>query len=300
MNQIDLLLWLQGLRHPVLTGFFALMTFFGSEEFILIFLAVIYWCVNRTVGLRVALVFIGSQYANEVLKYVAHEPRPGPPVEPLYTDTAPGAAWPSGHAQNTAAAWGTLAGLIRDRRLTTFALILVFLVGLSRLYLGLHWPLDVLSGWIIGGILAGIGLWAFERWDLAIDRVPGLPWLAVGVIGPLVLFALYPTDNNAKAMGALLGLIAGWWLERRTVGFESAAPLTQQVVKAGIGLVVAFGLRILLKPVFDLLPVALVGDLLRYTLIGLWVAWLAPLLFVRLFGRAPAGAPASADRASAR
>jgi membrane-associated phospholipid phosphatase len=300
MDQLPLLLWLQGLRKPLLTQFFTLMTFFGSEEFILIFLALVYWCVNRTVGLRLGLVFIGSQYVNEGLKYIAHEPRPGPPVEPLATDTATGWAWPSGHAQNTAATWGTLAGLIRDRRLTTFALILIFLVGLSRLYLGVHWPFDVLSGWIIGGLLAGIGLWAFERWDLAIAPVPGWPWLAAGVIVPLVLFALYPTDNNAKAMGAGIGLIAGWWLERRTVGFEAAAPLTQQAIKAVLGLVVAFGLRILLKPVFDLLPVAFVGDLLRYAIIGLWVAWLAPLLFVRLFGRTAAVAPAPADGSPAR
>jgi membrane-associated phospholipid phosphatase len=292
MTQIDLLVWLQGLRNPLLTQFFALMTFFGSEEFILAFLALVYWCVNRTVGLRLGLVFIGSQYANEVLKGLVNEPRPGPPVEPLHPETAPGAAWPSGHAQNTAAAWGTLAGLIRDRRLTTFALILVFLVGLSRLYLGLHWPLDVLSGWVIGGILAGVGLGVFATWGRAMAGAPGLPWLAAGVVVPLALFAVYPTDNNAKAMGALIGLIAGWWLERRTVGFEAPAPLTQQAIKAVIGLVVAFGLRVALKPVFDLLPVALVGDLLRYALIGLWVAWLAPWLFVRLFGRAAVVAPA--------
>lgn len=292
MTQIDLLVWLQGLRNPLLTQFFALMTFFGSEEFILAFLALVYWCVSRTVGLRLGLVFIGSQYANEVLKGLVNEPRPGPPVEPLHPETAPGAAWPSGHAQNTAAAWGTLAGLIRDRRLTTFALILVFLVGLSRLYLGLHWPLDVLSGWVIGGILAGVGLGVFATWGRAMAGAPGLPWLAAGVVVPLALFAVYPTDNNAKAMGALIGLIAGWWLERRTVGFEAPAPLTQQAIKAVIGLVVAFGLRVALKPVFDLLPVAFVGDLLRYALIGLWVAWLAPWLFVRLFGRAAVVAPA--------
>ena len=292
MEQINLLLWVQGLRNPLLTGFFALMTFFGSEEFILAFLALVYWCVNRTAGLRVGLVVIGSQYINEVLKYVAHEPRPGSPVEPLYTDTAPGWAWPSGHAQNTAAAWGTLAGLIRDRRLTTFALILVFLVGLSRLYLGVHWPLDVLSGWIIGAVLAGIGLAAFARWGRVIVGAPGLPWLAAGVVVPLALFALAPTGNNAKAMGAVIGLIAGWWLERRTVGFEAPAPLTQQAIKAAIGLAVAFGLRILLKPLFDVLPVAFAGDLLRYVIIGLWVAWLAPWLFVRMFGRAVVAAPA--------
>jgi hypothetical protein len=256
--------------------------------------------VNRTVGLRVGMVFIGSQYTNEVLKGFVNEARPVSPVEPLYTDTAPGSSWPSGHAQNTAAAWGTLAGLIRDRRLTTFALILVFLVGLSRLYLGLHWPLDVLSGWIIGAILAGVGLAVFANWGRVIAGAPGLPWLAAGVVVPLILFALYPTDNNAKAMGAVIGLIAGWWLERRMVGFEAPAPPIQQAIKAVLGLVVAFGLRILLKPVFDLLPVAFVGDLLRYVIIGLWVAWLAPWLFVRLFGRTPLRNPAPADGSPAR
>jgi membrane-associated phospholipid phosphatase len=292
MEQIDLLLWLQGLRNPLLTGFFALMTFVGSEEFILAFLALVYWCVNRTLGLRLGLVFIGSQYLNEVLKGVVNEARPGPPVAPLYPETATGSAWPSGHAQNTAATWGTLAGLVRDRRVTTFVLILVFLVGLSRLYLGLHWPLDVVSGWVIGGGLALVGLAVFARWGEVIVGAPGLPWLAAGMVGPLVLFALYPTDNNAKAMGAVIGLIAGWWLERRMVGFEAAAPLAQQAIKAVLGLAVAFGLRILLKPVFDVLPVAFVGDLLRYVIIGLWVAWLAPWLFVRVFGRAVVAAPA--------
>jgi membrane-associated phospholipid phosphatase len=275
-----------------LTPFFALMTFFGSEEFILAFLAVVYWCVNRTVGLRLGLVFIGSQYANEVVKGLVIEPRPGPPIEPLYPETAPGSAWPSGHAQNSAATWGTLAGLIRDRRLTTFALILVFLVGLSRLYLGLHWPLDVVSGWVIGAGLAVLGLAVFARWGRAAEGGRGPVWLAAGVGVPLVLLALYPTDNNAKAMGALIGLITGWWLERRTVGFEAPAPLARQAIKAVLGLAVAFGLRILLKPLFDLLPVPLVGDVLRYAAIGLWVAWVAPWLFVRLFGRAVVVAPA--------
>src|SRR5205807_1265836 len=111
---MDILLWLQGLRDPVLTGFFAAMTFIGSEDFLLPFLALIYWCVNRTLGLRVTLALIASEYANEVLKDLTNVARPGPPVVPLYEDTALGtSSWPSGHAQNTAAGWGTLAGLVR-------------------------------------------------------------------------------------------------------------------------------------------------------------------------------------------
>src|SRR5689334_25143562 len=110
---MNFLLWLQGLRSPLLTAFFTAMTFLGSEDFLLLFVPLIYWCVNRTLGLRVASVFFASEYVNEVLKGVVAEPRPGPPVEPLAQDTAPGTAWPSGHAENTAAVWGSLAGLVR-------------------------------------------------------------------------------------------------------------------------------------------------------------------------------------------
>src|SRR5262249_17504902 len=146
-----------------LTAFFTAMTSLGSEEFILAFLAVVYWCVNRTLGLRLGLVLIGSQYLNELLKAWANTARPGPPIIPLALDTAQGAAWPSGHAQNTAAVWGTFAALLRRPAVSVLALVVIFLVGLSRLYLGLHWPVDVVSGWAIGAGIAVLAVLLVAR-----------------------------------------------------------------------------------------------------------------------------------------
>lgn len=295
MTSTDFLLWLQGLRNPIFDAFFFAMTFIGSEEFLLLFLAVVYWCVNRTVGLQIAVVLLCSQYANEVLKNLTAIARPfeaNPAIIPLFPDTTiETPAWPSGHAQNTAALWITFAGLVRRSWLMGLAGLIILLVGFSRLYLGLHWPVDVLSGWLIGGVLAVVAL----GWIALFPRVTAatLPpaLLLAGLAAPLVGLALHPTPLIAKTAGAALGLVLGWWLERRLVGFETPAPIMTQLLKAAIGLAVAFGLRILLKPVFELLPGALTGDVLRYLIIGLWVAWLAPALFVRLFGRAPAPGP---------
>src|SRR3954452_18540018 len=127
MDAINFLLWLQSLRNPVFDLFFTGVTLLGSEDFLLVFLAVVYWCVNRTLGLRLGLGFLSSQYLNETLKDLTGVLRPfatSQALLPVSRDSTLGtSAWPSGHAQNTAALWGTLAGLVRRRWLTILAIV---------------------------------------------------------------------------------------------------------------------------------------------------------------------------------
>lgn len=287
MSATDFLVWLQSFRSGLLDGFFALATFIGSEEFLLGFLALVYWCYNRTMGLRLAIVFLASQYINGVLKTLTNVTRPGPPVSLLNEETTLGtSSWPSGHAQNAAGTFGTMAALVKRTSVVIVLLFTIFLVGLSRMYLGLHWPLDVVSGWATGGVVALAGVVLFNRFSQLDARHIGVAPLAGLLALPLVLLVLNLSDTNAKAAGAAMGLILGWWLERRTVGFEAQATWVQQVIKAAVGLAVVFGLRVLLKPVLEVLPIGYLPDVLRYFALGLWVAWVAPMIFVRLFGRA--------------
>ncbi|HUS13517.1 MAG TPA: hypothetical protein VM536_00685, partial [Chloroflexia bacterium] len=141
-----------------------------------------------------------------------------------------------------------------------------------------------------GGLIAGVALLIVRSTPRGPVAAPA--WLVpVGLgAGVLLLTALHPTEATIPLGGAALGLTAGWWLERRTVGFEAPAPLWQQVIKVVIGLAGAFGVRVLLKPPLLALAGESLGDFLRYALIGLWLAWVAPLIFVRLFGR-PVAAP---------
>lgn len=91
-----------------------------------------------------------------VLKALFQRPRPD--IVPRLTDIDASWSLPSGHAANSAAVYGAIALIAtvlwwrkRQRRaIWAVAGLLVFLIGLSRVWLGVHWPSDVLAGWLVG------------------------------------------------------------------------------------------------------------------------------------------------------
>jgi undecaprenyl-diphosphatase len=122
----------------------------------------------RTQAVLLASSFVGAQLASTLLKLGFDRPRPDlvPPGAVVYT-----ASFPSGHALVAAATYLTLAGMLaqvnKDRLIRGYvillALLIVLLIGVSRVYLGVHWPTDVLAGWAAGGAWALL-VWSGARW----------------------------------------------------------------------------------------------------------------------------------------
>jgi undecaprenyl-diphosphatase len=122
----------------------------------------------RTQALLLAISVVGAQLASSLLKLGFDRPRPDlvPARAVVYT-----ASFPSGHALVAAATYLTLAGMLtqlhRDRLIRGYvillALMIVVLIGVSRVYLGVHWPSDVLAGWAAGGAWALL-VWSGARW----------------------------------------------------------------------------------------------------------------------------------------
>ena len=112
-----------------------------------------------------ASIFSGMA-ANQILKAVFERPRPGVILPEMY---AYGSSFPSGHAMQSAMAYLTLGALLarvhRRKRVKAFVLAVAVLiavaVGVSRAYLGVHWPTDVLAGWTAGAV------WALLSWTVA-------------------------------------------------------------------------------------------------------------------------------------
>jgi undecaprenyl-diphosphatase len=109
---------------------------------------------------------IGGLALSSVLKYLIDRPRPELAAADAFTFTS---SFPSGHSMMSAVIYLTLAALIarlmEKRRLKLYALgtaiALTCLVGASRVYLGVHWPSDVLAGWSAGAA------WALLSWLIA-------------------------------------------------------------------------------------------------------------------------------------
>ncbi len=221
-----LLLWLQRFSHPWLDAFFLAVTSLGSREFYMTLIPLVYWCVDRRVGLRLGLAFLVSIYLNFFLKDLLRLPRPaGPGLRVLSPERDLGYGFPSGHAQGNATVWGYLAAAYRRRWLTVLAALLVTLVSLSRLYLGVHYPADVAGGIALGlGVVAG-----FRAAEGALARRTWPPWLppAAALAIPLGAAALYPTADGFRITGMAAGLAEGHLLAGRAAphpAFGESAP----------------------------------------------------------------------------
>ena len=168
INAIEIVVnqWLQSLgdwlRVPMLG-----ITALGYEEFFILLLPALYWSFDQMVGLRMGLVLLISNTFNTFFKFLFHNPRPfwiSDQVKDLAHETSFGL--PSGHAQIATSVWGWLAVEIKKRWFSILALILIFLIGVSRLYLGVHFLSDVVLGWLLGGLL----VWAVSAWCEPIGR----------------------------------------------------------------------------------------------------------------------------------
>ena len=295
-----------------------LLSFMGSAEFYLLIMPFLYWSIDSALGIRIGVILLFSDAISYYLKIGIHSGRPfwvSRQVESLSFESSFG--MPSAHAQNSAAVFGLLAATLKRRWVWVLSLLLIFLIGISRLYLAVHFPQDVILGWMIGFLL----VWIFLR----IEK-PVTAWFSSQTL-PLAVFVLFvisismllvgllirsitsdwqipaawvenarlafPEEeliNPFKFSGLLLtsgvffGLSAGaLWLSKRG-GFNARGSWGRRILRYLLGVV---GVAILWFGLGSLLPEdagtsGYVLSYLLYAVIGLWISAIAPLVFLRL------------------
>ncbi len=287
----DAVLWVQSFRHPFLDALFQAATLLGEEEFFLLFLPFIYWCLDKKVGIGLAYISVFSNYLNSVVKLTFRLPRPSDPrLVLLRTETSP--SFPSNHTQSAVVNWGYLVSQFRHEIFGIVAVVLILLIAFSRIYVGVHFPQD-----IVGGLLIGLLLLIAYNWVVrAIEKRPfdlSLPIkLTLSVVIPLaLLFAhpfdvdgTYPAELAVTTMGAILGMSMGFVLEQEHIRFKVDGLWWKRGLRFILGMVLVAIFYLGLKVVFsgEEVPhsVAITLRMVRYSLVGFSVAFLAPWLFV--------------------
>ncbi len=283
---VEFIRTIQQVHGPALDAIFKAFTFMGEKEFSLIFFTLIFWCVDFAVGARLIFAFLISPYINTILKALFAYPRPfelDPTVQRHYTGLT-GSGMPSGHAQSAIVIWGAIAVRFRKTWLWVVAILLIFLVGFSRVYLGVHFPTDVLGGWAVGAAVLAIYLALEPRVETWLKQAELPVQLALAAVVPLALLLLYPANDAAIAMATMLGIGVGLVLGRRAAPFSVAGPLLQRGARYLVGMIGLLAIYLGLKFVFpsEGEPFYLAMRVARYALVGLWGGLGAPWLFRRL------------------
>lgn len=277
-RDLGLILYLQQFRTAPVEAFFRFFTFLGDDQFFMIFISILLWCVSKTLGFWTAVMLLTSGTYSGLIKDLTIMERPAL-AGIVHPDNH---AFPSGHTLTAITVWGYLALRLKNRTFTLWAALAMVMIPFSRLILGYHFLGDIL-----GGIALAIPFLLFFLWLSTTSVEQGwtekfsLPLLiSLSLIIPLLVSFLFPGSDPPKLMGYLAGACIGYILEQEKVRSLTKAPLSKQIIKSVLGLAILFGIIIGLSP---LLPssVKLLG-FIRYGLGGLWVTLLAPMLFVKM------------------
>ena len=281
---IEVVLWFQQFS-PALDLPFKVLTSLGDKEFYLLLMPLVYWCIDRRAGARLFMLLLFSACLNEGAKLLADQPRPfnyDPRVIKFVHEDSGGL--PSGHTQSAVVVWGYLAYCFKKKPLWLLAGFLILAIPLSRIYLGAHFPTDLLGGYVLGALV----LFLFLRLDSVLESwftQKGLLYqLCVSMGLPVLLILFVPSGNEGllTALGALMGVATGVVLERRWVRFSSEGRWWQQVIRYLVGIVILVGVWLGLRFAFAQLEPADLYRVIRYALVGMWGGLGAPWLFVQL------------------
>ena len=290
--------FLEGLRNPVCDFFFSLITHLGEETIFMAAAICVFWCFSKKDGYYLLSVgFIGT-VLNQFLKLLFRIPRPWvldknfTIVESARAE-ATGYSFPSGHTQCAAGLWGGIARSAKKRAVQIGGTALALLVGFSRMYLGVHTPLDVLvSLGIALVVIFALYFVVYQGFDKPKRIYVACGVLLVATLANLLFVSLYPFPadvdpvnlaNGQKTAWQMLALAIGvciiYPLDRHYIKFETKAVWWAQILKLAIGVGLVLAVRVGLKAPLNALFGVNVGAGVRYFLIVLVAGILWPLTF---------------------
>ena len=299
---MEFLEFLQGLRNPIMDGFFSLVTLMGEEVFFILVGLVFFWCIDKKQGYYLLLTGLISTVANQLLKLIFRIPRPWV-LDPEFKivesakAAATGYSFPSGHTQSATVIFGTVFLRYKKLFLRIVVAALCLLVAFSRMWLGVHTPFDVCVGLLVSLALVLLIYPVVQKGTKTCMRSLFIAGILIDVALILYVFLYkFPADVDAenlahgaesafKMLGCLLGMWTAYEVDVNLSHFETKAPLWAQLVKLAVGIVPVILIKSLLKePLYAIIPNEYVADGVRYFLLTAFAGALWPLTF-RMFNK---------------
>lgn len=289
--QINILKFFQSIRNPILNALFLILTISTETPVIVILTAIIYWCINKKYGQKLLFTLIPNIVINTGIKEFVKAPRPigNDGLESLRVSTATGYSFPSGHTQTATTFWTSLIIIFRKKWIYILGSIMILGVGLSRLYLGVHWPIDVIFGWIFGILFTVL----FSKIFDIVDKNKNYKLLLLVLIPFMIFIFIVKSESYIKMFGLLVGFVLGYIIEdkfikfktidyyKKQVNFSSKVDLNKDyIVKSAYRFVLGIFTLLLVYLILKyIMPEYIIFNFIRYLIVSLYAVAGVPALF---------------------
>lgn len=293
---MEFLYLLESMRIPVLNEFMLAITYLGDEIAFLVTALILMWCADKRSGYYVLSVGFLGTIANQFMKLWFRIPRPWV-LDENFTileqarEGASGYSFPSGHTQSSVGTFGAIACITKNKILRWLCIAAVILVPFSRMYLGVHTPLDV----GVAAVMAGVLIFGLKPIILGKNNRVFPVFLGIMVAVSVaflcfVEFYPFPADidphnmesglkNAYTLLGSLLGLVAVYAVDEKWLHFPTKAVWWAQVIKVAVGLGIVLVVKSGFKAPLEALFGVLAGRAVRYFLIVIVAGIVWPLTF---------------------
>ena len=296
---MEFLKFLESIRTPFFNSFFSTVTHIGEETIFILVGIIFFWCINKKHGYYILFVGFMGTVINQFLKLFFRIPRPWVKdkdftiVESAKAE-ATGYSFPSGHTQSSVGVFGSIARLNKNIIVRILCVLPCVLVPFSRMYLGVHTPLDVGVSIIVALVLV---FTLYPIVNKATQSKKGMRIFFSVMILIAILFLLFVllykfpdnTDinnlnsgikNAYKILGCILGLWLAFEIDEKFIKFETKAVWWVQAIKIVIGFVLILAIKSGLKsPLNSIFNGNYIADAIRYFTITFFAGAIWPISF---------------------
>lgn len=271
--QVEIIKFIQSFSSSFLDLFFELITMFGEETLLVAISAYVFLSIDKRKGYRLIFTISSSACINSVIKNIVKAERPigYEGITSNRLETATSYSFPSGHTQSSSSFWTSLYLIFKNKSYLITGIIIVLLVAISRLYLGVHWPIDVICGALFGLLWSVL----FNKVFNYIEKNNGYYILFIMSLAFVISSLIFGDDDFHKVSGLFTGLSIGYYIETRFVNLSIESIKNKKILSY---IILIFGL-LFIKSVLKLIfPSTAIFTMLRYFFVGFWAFGIFPII----------------------
>lgn len=280
--ELQIIQFIQEYRNPVFDAFFTFLNLFDTPAFFFVLIPAVWLGKGWKTGLKVSYILFLSGLINHALKGLFLFPRPFHLDPSLGVIQVSGYGFPSGAAQTVMLLSGILLTSVKSPWKWCIALLYILSISFSRLYLGVHFPTDILAGWAVGFALWVFYATAFPAIEKRLAKWKAPTLFLLSQLGPLVPLIVPHTSSAIHICACAMGMGAGLFINHVRNWFLSTSKNKKEGSLRGlIGIGGTFFCYFILSKLP--IPQAPPTEFFEFFILGLWVATGSTLLCRQIF-----------------